>query len=106
MCKSAIIFVFVFSVASCTKFGRTDTVKGRVMNPITGKGIPDRRVVLLKEETKLFGGSKIIKETLSDQEGNFEINAGRLKSLDVSVQIEQANFGLGWYKDGKLISAK
>jgi hypothetical protein len=107
MKNSSYLYVLLAVVMiSCTKFGRTDTVKGRVMNPISGEGIPDRRVVLLKEETKLFGGSKIIKETLSDQEGNFEINAGRLKALEVSVVDDGKYFALGWYQDGKLISGK
>ncbi|WP_186280220.1 hypothetical protein [Fluviicola chungangensis] len=29
----------IITIVSCTKFGKNVTVKGRVMNPVTGQGI-------------------------------------------------------------------
>lgn len=103
-----VLLIFLLSniLLSCTKFGRTDTVKGKVINHITGNGIEGRRVVLLKEESGIGGGSKIIKETTTNSEGNFEINAGRLKALEVSVVDDGKYFVLGWYNDNELISSK
>lgn len=104
--KIPIIFVALLVFFSCTKFGKTDTVKGKVLNHITGEGVNNVSIVLLKEETKLFGGSKIIKETLSDNEGSFEISAGKLKGLEASIVDDGKYFILGWYQDGQLISEK
>jgi hypothetical protein len=67
----ALIITTLLFTTSCTKFGRTDTVKDRIMNPITGKGFVNARVALLKEEAKLFGGLKAVKEVFTDEDGNF-----------------------------------
>jgi 5-hydroxyisourate hydrolase-like protein (transthyretin family) len=100
-----IYFLGILLILGCTKIGKNVTVKGKVLNPITGQGFANVKVFLLKEELKLFGGYKSIKETTTDANGEFEISAYRLSQLDISVQIEQSVYNLGWYQNEKRINA-
>ncbi|MBL1281014.1 MAG: hypothetical protein COA33_012110 [Fluviicola sp.] len=47
--------ILLFSL-SCTKFGKNIRVSGRVINPVTNKGIPDIEVKLLKTSTTFAQG--------------------------------------------------
>lgn len=38
----------LFALSTCTKFGKNVTVKGRVLNPITGEGIAGEEVWLMR----------------------------------------------------------
>jgi len=59
---------------SCTKFGKNVTVKGRVLNPITGEGIPNAPVVMYRSTLDYPSGSKRVKETTSDSDGYLDLN--------------------------------
>ncbi|AEA43804.1 T9SS type A sorting domain-containing protein [Fluviicola taffensis] len=41
-------------LSTCTKFGKTDTAKGRVLNPVTGEGISGVELKLLKSTADLL----------------------------------------------------
>lgn len=55
------LFILLNTVNSCTKFGKTDTAKGRVLNPVTGEGISGVELKLLKSTAGLPGGNKAVK---------------------------------------------
>lgn len=75
-----IISLLILSAISCTKFGKNVTVKGVVKNPITDEAYEGLKVQLLVGETfALPGGFKEIKSTETDQNGKFELSAGRTK---------------------------
>jgi len=100
-----ISILFVFLLFSCTKFGRNITVKGKVVNPITGTTYSNLKVQLVKSESlSLPGGFKEIKHTFTDENGNFEINASRISKIWVQIQSGSELYVLGWYQDGEYIS--
>ncbi len=39
-----ILVTLLLAIISCTKFGKNVTVKGRVLNPLTGEGIAGEEV--------------------------------------------------------------
>ena len=97
-----VIVILIFSLFSCTKIGRNVTVKGVVKNPITGKTYEGLKVHLLVGETfQLPGGYKEIKSTETDQNGRFELSAGRTREVYVQVFDAAGNYRLGWYEDGE-----
>ena len=88
---------------SCTKIGRNITVKGRVLNPITGEGYEGATIELIKSENLQYnGGYKEVKHTLSDANGNFEISATRLGP--VWIQAQTGGYKLGWDYEGHYYS--
>lgn len=62
----------LFAVGSCTKFGKNITIEGRVLNPITGKGISGVEIWLLKTTMGLPGGDKTIKTVFSNKNGKLQ----------------------------------
>nr|WP_294862689.1 hypothetical protein [uncultured Fluviicola sp.] len=46
--RTVVALLMILIVVSCTKFGKNVTLKGRVVNPITGEGIEGAEVKLLK----------------------------------------------------------
>ncbi|MCC6701510.1 MAG: hypothetical protein IT221_08300 [Fluviicola sp.] len=98
---------FLFFIAflfSCTKFGRTHTAKGRVMNPITGEGIPDVEMKLLKSTLGLPGGKKSVKEATSNSDGFFEISKSGLNVYYLQCNTSADYYELGWFENGHQIS--
>ncbi|MGM0478350.1 MAG: hypothetical protein ACQERC_03930 [Bacteroidota bacterium] len=97
--------VLAFLLFSCTKFGRNITIKGKVVNPITGTTYSDLKVQLVKSQSlSLPGGKKEIKHTFTDENGGFELNATRLGKIWVQIQSGSDLYVRGWYQDGKYIS--
>ncbi len=62
------LLIILCLITSCTKFGRTVTVKGRVINPITGAGIQDAEMILQRGRAGLPGGNKTVKNVHTDAE--------------------------------------
>jgi hypothetical protein len=46
--KVLFYFVVFITLISCTKFGKNVTVKGKVVNPVTGQGIEIQLLKLTK----------------------------------------------------------
>ncbi|MCC6701508.1 MAG: hypothetical protein IT221_08290 [Fluviicola sp.] len=99
-----ILIAGIIILTSCTKFGRTHTAKGRVMNPITGEGIPDVEMKLLKSTLGLPGGKKSVKETTSNSDGFFEISKSGLNVYYLQCNTSADYYELGWFENGQQIS--
>jgi hypothetical protein len=98
----ALIGIFLV-FASCTKFGKNITVKGRVMNPITGEGIEGAEIWLQKTAGGYDGGYKTVKKATSGSDGFFELNKLGLAGYSaVCGKFSGDYFELGWTQDGGL----
>ena len=95
-------FIVLIISLSCTKFGKNFTVKGRVMNPITGEGISDIRVFMYKAtSTSLPADYKTVKEVHTDSDGSFELNKLGLSKYYVKCDVPGDYYLIGWdQKDG------
>jgi hypothetical protein len=89
-----------FLLCTCTKFGKNVTIKGRVLNPITGEGIPNVELELLRGTGGLPGGYKSVKSTKTDASGNFEISKGGLSTYSLACRVSSDYYQIGWIKDG------
>jgi hypothetical protein len=69
-----ILIVVLIVSASCTKFGKNVTLKGRVMNPVTGEGIEGAEVKLYRIAGGYDSNYKTIKSATTDAFGNFELD--------------------------------
>ncbi len=88
----------LFVLSTCTKFGKNVTVKGRVLNPLTGEGIPDVDVVLIRNTLGLPGGTKIIKSVTTDANGNFELSKFTLSQPVIAVDTKGVYYRIGWLR--------
>ncbi len=100
-----LLFVFSFSLFSCTKFGKTYRVKGKVINPITGEGIAGAHVTLSKFTLGISGGSKTQKRVVTDENGNFDISKLAFRNDGIAVPVLPGNdyedwYRIGWTRDG------
>ena len=87
----------ILILTSCTKFGKNVTVKGRVVNPITGEGVPDIRVFMYKTtNTSLPADYKTVKEDYTDSEGSFELNKLGLSKYYVKCDVPGDYYMIGW----------
>ncbi|TSJ39996.1 carboxypeptidase-like regulatory domain-containing protein [Fluviicola chungangensis] len=95
----AFILLFLF-VAGCTKFGKNVTIKGRVMNPITGQGIEGAEIWLQKTAGGYDGGWKTVKTATSGSDGTFELNKLGLAGYSaVCGKFSGDYYELGWTQD-------
>lgn len=102
--KALLLLCLAFSLASCSKFGRTVTLKGRVVNPITGQGYEGAEIHIKRSEMfKLPGGNKIVKTKTSDTEGYFEISKSGFNHYFADAWVSEDYYMLGWFKDGECI---
>jgi hypothetical protein len=106
--RFATIFLGMFlALSSCTKFGKNMTVKGRVLNPITGEGIPNAPVIMYRSTLDYPSGSKRVKETTTDSEGYFEISKLSLSKCYVTCHVTEVGDydPIGWEKTVPLFDA-
>ncbi|MBW7867651.1 MAG: carboxypeptidase regulatory-like domain-containing protein [Brumimicrobium sp.] len=107
--RTILSIILLLSLFSCTKFGKNVTVKGRVLNPITGEGISGVQIILKRNTLGgapgfQSGGSKIIKETTTDENGYYELNKLTLSgSVLMSAHIGDRH-PIGWWKGGSYSS--
>ena len=95
----------LFALSTCTKFGKNVTVKGRVLNPLTGEGIAGEEVWLIRTEYfQLPGGGKIIKKATTDANGNFELSKFTLSHPTFQVNLSGKYYGIGWWKGNEYAS--
>ncbi|AEA43807.1 hypothetical protein [Fluviicola taffensis] len=90
------------TIISCTKFGKTDTAKGRVLNPVTGEGVSGVELKLLKSTAGLPGGNKAVKTATTDGDGFYEISKAGLKGYSLSCNLPAEYYPVGWFIDGEL----
>jgi hypothetical protein len=92
---------FLFFLSACTKFGKNVTVKGRVLNPITGEGIEGVEVKMWKNKIFSFSSDvKLVKKVTSDLNGYFEIDKLGLSGYDLKCDVSGDYYPLGWTQDG------
>ncbi|WP_246073874.1 carboxypeptidase-like regulatory domain-containing protein [Fluviicola chungangensis] len=90
----------IILISSCTKFGKNVTIKGRVVNPITGEGIPNAPVVMYRSTLDYPSGSKRVKETTTDSDGYFEISKASLSKCYLTCHVTEIGdyYPIGWEK--------
>ncbi|TSJ39999.1 carboxypeptidase-like regulatory domain-containing protein [Fluviicola chungangensis] len=90
----------IITIVSCTKFGKNMTVKGRVLNPITGEGIPNVPVIMYRSTLDYPSGSKRVKETTTDSDGYFEISKASLSKCYLTCHTTDVGdyYPIGWEK--------
>lgn len=98
------VFCIIFFLLSCTKFGKTDTAKGHVLNPITGEPIAGVPLKLLKTTNGLPGGNKAVKTTTTDANGYFELSKAGFKSYNIQCDLPADYYPIGWAQNGELKS--
>ncbi len=98
--RTLFIVLLVLTATSCTKFGKNVTVKGRVLNPITGQGIEGAEVKLYKLTGFYDAKHKAIQSATTDASGYFELNKYTWSSPTVRCEPKDDLYKLGWTKDG------
>jgi hypothetical protein len=102
--KNLSLIILLFLIASCGKVLKTH-VKGKVLNPVTGQGIENVRVILQKSGSGIPSGLKTVEAVYTDAGGNFDISARTLKGLTASVVLDgNEYYSIGWKKDGEVYS--
>ncbi len=102
--NTLILFLFLLLFSFCTKFGRTHTAKGKVINPITGEGIPNAPMKILKQTLGLSGGMKSVKEIASEADGSFEISKTGLNKYYLQCDLSGDYYEIGWFENGEKIA--
>jgi hypothetical protein len=100
MKQLAIFSLVFFLIGGCTKFGKNMTVKGRVLNPVTGEGIPNAPLIMYRSTLDYPSGSKRVKETTTDSEGYFEISKASLSKCYLTCNVTEVGdyYPIGWEK--------
>ncbi len=100
MKQLAILSLFFFLLGGCTKFGKNMTVKGRVLNPVTGEGISNVPVIMYRSTLDYPSGRKKVKEITTDSEGYFEINKASLSKCYLVCNVTEVGdyYPIGWEK--------
>src|SRR5690554_4453991 len=99
MKKLSIFFIIVLGVTfmSCN---RKTTLKGRVMNPITGEGIEGATISASKTTMELPGGYKTVEQTTSNANGEFFLE---FKKSAANIGVSTGNYyDIGWYQNGAI----
>ena len=100
--KNLALLIILLTFLGCTKLGKNITVKGRVLNPITGQGIEGVTLELLKGTLGLPAELKSVKEVTTDANGNFEISKLSMRGLSLGVGNLGDRYAIGWYQDGQI----
>ena len=99
--KNLIIISLLF-LFSCVKDGKNIYVEGRVVNPVTGEGIPNITLDLRKKVPDPGGSgsdSKTVKTVLSDQNGYFTIAHNGSLFNSYIIHMSNSN-GIGYHVAG------
>jgi hypothetical protein len=98
-----LVILLLFIICSCTKFWENILVNGKVINPVTAKGIANVKIELQKKTTFEYAtGFKAVKTVYTDNDGNFEIrHLGSLKQYYIRCQYTEVYYPIGWFVDGE-----
>ncbi len=97
--RTLVIASMILITASCTKFGKNVTLKGRVVNPVTGEGIAGAEVNLYRIAGAYDSKYKTIKSTTTDASGHFELDKYTWAKPVARCEVGE-RYKLGWTKDG------
>src|SRR5690554_6376919 len=99
MKKLSIFFIIVLGVTFMT-CNRKTTLKGRVMNTITGEGKGGAAISASKTSLELPGGYKTVEQTTSDANGDFLLE---FKKSAATIWVSTGNdYHIGWYQNGAI----
>ncbi len=102
--KFLILLFVVVGFLACTKDGKNITVRGRVYNPVTGEGISDCEIRLLKTTSGSPGTSgsyEAVATVTPDADGYYELNHTSIFGRYVGCYVDSYVYReLGWVKDG------
>lgn len=93
------VLIIILSVVfmSCN---RKTTLKGRVMNPITGEGIAGATISASKTTMELPGGYKTVEQTTSDATGDFVLE---FKNSASNIGVSTGDYyNIGWHQNGEI----
>lgn len=103
--KYVIVLIMLLTFFSgCTKFGKNVTIKGKIINPVTGQGIEGIELNLLREKATISGGFKSVKSTTTDANGDFEISKLGLNSYHLRAQTGVDLYDIGWFQNDENIT--
>jgi hypothetical protein len=97
--RTLFALILILITVSCTKFGKNVTLKGRVMNPVTGEGIEGAEVKLYRIAGGYDSNYKTIKSATTDASGNFELDKYTWAKPVARCEVGEM-YKLGWTKDG------
>ena len=97
--RTLFALILILTTASCTKFGKNVTLKGRVLNPVTGEGIEGAEVKLYKIVGGYDSKYRAIQSATTDASGNFELDKYTWSKPIARCEIDEL-YKLGWTKDG------
>jgi hypothetical protein len=97
--RTLFALILILITASCTKFGKNVTLKGRAVNPITGEGIEGAEVRLYRIAGGYDSNYKTIKSATTDASGNFELDKYTWTKPVARCEVGEM-YKLGWTKDG------
>ena len=92
------MFFTLAVIVSCTKFRKNVTLKGRVINPVTGEGIKGAEVKLYRIAGGYDSNYKTIKSANTDASGNFELDKYTWAKPVARCEVGEM-YKLGWTKD-------
>lgn len=103
----ALTFLSLLIFSSCTKFGKTITAEGRIINPLNGKGIEGATIQLIKLTPNGFQEKENETKTIqTDVNGAFELNKlGLTKDFELYASDVKSHFRLGWAENGTLTNS-
>lgn len=83
-----VLFIFLPSLFACDGNYREVVISGQVKDSITGKVISgsEVNVTCWVYDTKIWESRKVIKDTVSDTNGNFSIPFEKGEAIDVEVR--------------------
>lgn len=97
--RTLFALILILITASCTKLGKNVTLKGRVVNPVTGEGIEGAEVKLYKIAGGYDSEYKTLKSATTDVSGNFELDKYTWAKPVARCEVGEL-YRLGWTKDG------
>ena len=97
--RTLFALLIILIAASCTKFGKNVTLKGQVLNPVTGEGIEGAEVKLLKIVGGYDSKYKTIKSATTDASGNFDLDKYTWVKPVARCEVGDL-YALGWTQDG------
>ncbi len=103
-CFLLFVCVSMLGLFACTKDGKNITVRGRVYNPVTGEGISDCEIRLLKTtpgSPGTSGGYEAVAKVTPDANGYYELNHTSVFGRYVGCYVDNNKYDqLGWVEDG------
>lgn len=82
------LFIFLSSLFACDGNYGEVVVSGQVLDSLTGKSVPgsEINVTCWVYDTKIWESRKVVKDTVSDANGNFAIPFEKGEAIDIEIR--------------------